>query len=252
MAGEQASYFLGPANGSAVTALSAYTYSLLAPLASAMNDTAAASLYTSTALNLRTARNTELWNPELGVYSLSLTDKTNYSLPAIAWTIISGTANTSQTASMLATALPNLRLGVGYRTSSADPSLNTTNLSPNIHGFLLEALFHAHRNTNLTQGLPAAKNLLEDFWSQMVTRDEYFSGASWEYLYPDGSPGLGPFTSLAHPWGAAPTYILHEYVLGISATAAGFRRWEFRPLVQGLGLGGGEWNGGDAFWGYCG
>lgn len=56
------------------------------------------------------------------------------------------------------------------------------------------------------------------------------------YVHPDGSPGIERFTSLAHPWGAAPTYVLPKYVLGIAATSAGFKTWTFTPLVEGLGL----------------
>jgi hypothetical protein len=64
----------------------------------------------------------------------------------------------------------------------------------------------------------------------------YYSGASWEYVKPDGSPGLGLFTSLAHPWGAAPSYVLPEYLLGIEATEAGYQTFTLRPMVVYLGL----------------
>ena len=70
----------------------------------------------------------------------------------------------------------------------------------------------------------------------MLTQNEYYSGASWEYVHPDGSPGLNRFTSLSHPWGAAPTYVLPEYVLGISATIAGYKSWTFTPMLEGLDL----------------
>jgi hypothetical protein len=78
-------------------------------------------------------------------------------------------------------------------------------------GFLLEGLFIA--NSTYGTNLDVAKDLLDNFWSKMVTQNEYFTGASWEYLFPDGSPGLGLYTSLSHPWGGAPTYLLPQYVL---------------------------------------
>lgn len=49
----------------------------------------------------------------------------------------------------------------------------------------------------------------------MVTEDQYCTGTSWEYLYQDGSPGIGLFTSLGHPWGGSPTYIYTGYILGL-------------------------------------
>ncbi|KAK7529170.1 uncharacterized protein J3D65DRAFT_608029 [Phyllosticta citribraziliensis] len=59
----------------------------------------------------------------------------------------------------------------------------------------------------------------------------YASGASWEYMTPglDGAapvPALDAYTSLAHPWGGAPSYVLPMYVLGVRPTAPGFAAWE--------------------------
>ncbi|KAF2159572.1 glycoside hydrolase family 78 protein [Zasmidium cellare ATCC 36951] len=233
-AGDDVFYFLGPVNGSAVTALLSYGLQRLIPLAEALNDTAAAQHYQETARDLNEAVNRELWSSQLGTYALSISASSNYSLTSIAWTLLSGAANSTQAASMIAK-LPDLRLGAGYKTSSSDPDLSTTQLSPNILGMLLEGLFIAHRDLGV-ENTTVAKTLLDDFWSQMVLQDEYHSGASWEYLYPDGSPGIDLFTSLAHPWGAAPTYVLPEYVLGITATSPGFKTWEFRPNLGALGL----------------
>lgn len=68
----------------------------------------------------------------------------------------------------------------------------------------------------------------------MSTQSRYYTGATWEYLFPDGSPGIGLFTSLAHPWGSAPTYVLTEYILGVSAVEPGYRKWSFAPTLKGL------------------
>jgi hypothetical protein len=84
--------------------------------------------------------------------------------------------------------------------------------------------------------LDVAKDLFDNFWSKMVTQNQYYTGASWEYLFPDGSPGIGLFTSLSHPWGSSPTYLLSQYVLGISAVQPGYEQWQFKPMVYGLGL----------------
>ncbi|OQO10883.1 hypothetical protein B0A48_04184 [Cryoendolithus antarcticus] len=234
VAGTGASYFLGPVNGSAPTALFSATLRILVPIAKALNDDAAAALYTTTADDLNAALNAKLWNPQLGVYSLSLASPSNFSLTAIAWTILSGAANSSQAASMVAK-MPELKLGIGYKTSSADVSSPDYELSPNTQGMLLDALFKAHRDLGVTS-LTVAKGLLDDMWSKMVTQDVYYSGASWEYLNPVGKPGIQLFTSLAHPWGAAPTYVLPEYALGISPTSAGYKTFNFQPLLQGLDL----------------
>ncbi|TKX18746.1 putative bacterial alpha-L-rhamnosidase C-terminal domain-containing protein [Elsinoe australis] len=228
-----ASYFLGPANGSAVSALSAYAYGLLVPLAEAVGDIETARLYTDTANKLRDAINEHLWNPSEGVYGLSTDAPSNYSYTSIALTILSDTANSTQAASMIAR-LSDLRCGEGYKTQSSDDCNEQTQLAPNPSGFLLESLFKAYRDhgTNVT----VAQVLLDDFCSKMVTNDTFTSGASWEYLFPDGSPGIGDFTSLAQPWSGASTYILPEYILGITPFTPGFRTWKFAPLVDALRL----------------
>lgn len=228
-----ASYFLGPANGSAVSALGAYAYGLLVPLAEAVGGNETARLYNDTANKLRNAINEHLWNPSEGVYGLSTDAPSKYSYTSIALTILSDTANSTQAASMMAR-LSDLRCGVGYKTQSSDDCNEQTQLAPNPSGFLLESLFKAYRDHGTS--VTVAQVLLDDFWSKMVTNDTYTSGASWEYLFPDGSPGIGDFTSLAHPWGGAPTYILPEYILGITPSTPGFRTWKFAPLVDALRL----------------
>ncbi|KAM3423867.1 hypothetical protein BST61_g1263 [Cercospora zeina] len=233
MAGD-AGYFLGPANGSAPTGLAAYAYKELIPLAEALDDGDAAQDMNQTSQSLINSLNAQLWNASTGVYDLSLTDRGNFSFTGIAWAILSGAANSSQAAASIAR-IPELRLGVGYKTSSADESSNTTQLSPNTGGFLLEALFKAERDLGV-KNLTIAKSLLDDFWSQMVTKEQYFSGASWEYEYPDGKPGIDLFTSLAHPWGAAPTYVLPQYLVGVTALEPGFKSWAFEPMIGALGL----------------
>lgn len=178
MGKEDSFYFLGPVNGSAISALSAYAFDGLVPLANALNDSSTAFVLGTAADDLRAAINTHLWSSENGYYSESINDRGNFSITSAAWTILSGTANNSQAAAMISK-LPELRLGVGYKTSSSVMASDTTQLSPNIGGFLLEALFKAERDLGVND-LTVAKSLLDDFWSQMVTQNEYYSGAAWE------------------------------------------------------------------------
>ncbi|KIW14305.1 hypothetical protein PV08_07087 [Exophiala spinifera] len=229
----QGIYFLGPANGSAASAVNVLALQRAASLASAVGDVASVHKWTAVAQSISTAINSLLWNPESGVYSLSTAYPDDFSLAAIAFTIRAGIANATQAAAMIQK-VPQLRLGIGFKDSSMVNSTATTQLSPNTQGFLLEALFLAHRDFGTP--LDSARVLLDTFWAAMVTQNQYYSGASWEYTYPDGSPGIDLFTSLSDPWGAAPTYLLSEYVLGISATKPGYTSWSMQPLVEGLGL----------------
>jgi hypothetical protein len=228
------SSFLGPANGSAVSGLFSFTLRRLAPLAIALEDTEIADKFNSTASKINNAINERLWNPSLGTYSLGLDSPGNFSLTGVAWAILSGAANITQVSSSLSK-LEELRFGPGYRTSSAEAESPEYQLAPNPSGFLLEALFQSYLNYG-SDSAAAASHLLGGLWGSMVNNDSYYSGASWEYVKPDGSPGLDLFTSLAHPWGAAPSYVLPEYLLGIRPIEPGYKSFVVNPALGFLGL----------------
>lgn len=226
--------FLGPANGSAVSGLFSFALHRLVPVAIAVNDMEAAEKFNSTAIHLNEAINERLWSPSLGTYSLSTDAPGNFSLTGIAWAILSGAANSSQISSSIAK-LEELRFGPGYRTSSGEAESPDYQLAPNPSGFLLEALFQSYLSYG-SDSAPAVSHLLGGLWGSMVNNNSYYSGASWEYVKPDGSPGLDLFTSLAHPWGAAPSYVLPEYLLGVRPTNPGYRTFVLKPAVGFLGL----------------
>jgi hypothetical protein len=221
--------FLGPANGSATTGLFASMLDKIAPVAHAVGDEEASNLYSQMADRLREALNRQLWNDQLGTYSNSIADQGNFSLTGIAWAILCGAANATQAASSI-TKLEELRYAVGYKTNSFDEETEDYQLAPNPSGFLLEALFKARRDLGV-DNTTAISHLLDNLWGSMVNNNEYYTGASWEYVKPDGSPGIDLFTSLAHPWGAAPTYVLPEYLLGVAATSPGYKTVTIKPMI---------------------
>jgi len=47
---------------------------------------------------------------------------------------------------------------------------------------------------------------------------------------------LGLFTSLSHPWGGAPTYVLPEYVVGIRPVQPGYKVFTVVPAYEGFDL----------------
>lgn len=225
-------FFLGDGNSTASSALFAYTLKEMANLADAIGEPDTSTQWKSTAANISRAVNQKLWNESMGTYSSSLTSINESSYIGTAWSILSSTANTSQAVSSIA-ALSSLRLGIGCKLSTdMDDTDPETNLSPNLSGFLLEALFrHARDSPDDKDTTDTIRFLLNGLWAAMVNQDEYYTGTSWEYVYPDGRPGLDLFTSHAHPWGGAPTYIFSEYVLGVQPAKPGFEEWLFRPVI---------------------
>lgn len=230
----QNAWFLGPANGSAITGLFAFTLDRLTLVASSLGDAEASSTYQKAANGLRDAINKHLWNPEIGTYSLSTESPGNFSLTGVAWAILANAANATQIESAIAK-LEELRLGVGYKTISSDENTAEYELAPNPSGFLLEALFQSRRDYN-SNTTTAITHLLDNLWGSMVNNDDYYNGASWEYVKPDGSPGIDLFTSLAHPWGAAPTYVFSEYLVGVQPMTPGYTSFLLRPLIGYLEL----------------
>jgi hypothetical protein len=221
--------FLGPGTGgSAFNCAFVQALNKMAEIAAAINSTSA-SKYQTAATTLSNAINKILWNPTLGVYSLSPASPDDYGVSSMGFCITSGIANTTQ-ASQFLSQLPNLKLGPGYKDSSQVSSNDSSiNISPNTNGFLLEALILQ----NTTSSSIRALELMKSLWSPMVNDEETTTGASWEYVDLQGNPGLGLYTSLSHPWGGAPTYLLTEYVTGLQKASGvpgyGYGSWVVDP-----------------------
>jgi hypothetical protein len=234
--------FLGPAiAGSAVNCALVQALNTSAQVATAINDTQSASQYFTAATSLAAAINKNLWNPTLGVYALSLDSPNDYSVSACGFCITSGTANASQATAFLS-AMESLRLGPGYKDSTkSNGSDATINISPNTNGFLLGALLSQSPVQRNSTGISSvAKDLLYSLWGAMLVDKRTSTGTSWEYLSVAGTPGLGLFTSLSHPWAGAPTYLLTEWIAGIRPAAGldgfGYRNWVVDPSI-GIAMG---------------
>lgn len=222
-------------NATAPTALFATGLQQLATVAKALRDTSTANYYTALYSNISTAINTLNWNPALGAYNTAFGGG-GIGVVATAFTIRSGITNSSQASSSIQ-ALNSLFYLIGYKDTSITGNSLTTTLSPNTQGFLLESIFLAYTQLNVSADVvvPVLHNLLNVYWPKMLNQNEYYTGAPWEYVYADGSPGIGLFTSLCHPWGGAPTYVLTDYVLGIRrelSSTTGVYEWVFDPPLE--------------------
>ncbi|WDK13202.1 hypothetical protein CGRA01v4_04483 [Colletotrichum graminicola] len=233
--------FTGPADaGSAIGCEAVQALKGVADVAAALDDTASATRYREAASSLADAINEKLWNDDVGAYGLSLADMSNISVAATSFCITSGVADANRAARSIAALLSGLKLGPGYKDASTVPSNDSSvNISPNTNGFLLSALFVG----NATQ---AADELMRSLWGAMLpgaseAQNKSAVGASWEYVNAATlEPGLGLFTSLGHPWGGSPTYVLTEWAAGLRAVEGtdgfGYRNWVVAP-ASGVALG---------------
>lgn len=233
--------FLGPAEGgSAVSCLAVQALRNLAEVAAAINDTASQQSWTSTADSLAAAINAQLWDEDQGIYIQQASDPINFSVASTAFCITSGVADQAQAERSLAAAEARLKLDPGYRDSTAADT-TSANISPNTNGFLLDAMLLTAADatagtasqddtTAKAAGLVGtAGALVRSLWGAMLSNNTTATGASWEYVSQAGDPGLGVFTSLAHPWGGAATYVLTERALGLRPADGvggfGYKRW---------------------------
>ncbi|CAG8215828.1 unnamed protein product [Penicillium salamii] len=224
------SFFLGDSNGTAASSLLVYSLNQMSQIAEEVGESDTASSWRSIAAGVHKSINEKLWSEKLGTYIDSTSTRNQTSLASTAWAILANVANTTQAESALA-AISSLRNGIGYKTKSNSQS--DAELAPFISGFLLEAaLQHSRASANHNSSSSAViSTLLSHLWPAMITNEEYSTGTAWEYVFPDGRPGLDLYTSHAHPWGAAPTFALTEYVLGIQPSSPGFSEWNFQPAV---------------------
>jgi hypothetical protein len=218
--------FLGDAKGTAISAALVQALNEAAVVADALVDTKSAQSYRDTATEISKAINELLWNNELGIYVRSTSSNTSFGVVDIAFAISSGVASDERAASSLAR-LADLKLTPGYKDISTTDAASA-DISPNTNGFLLAAAMEVNDTA-------IAKYLLDNLWTAM-TNDEYSTGASWEYVAQDLSPGLSLFTSQSHPWGGAPTYVLTEHVAGIRAATPGHKTWIVQPAILGFDL----------------
>ncbi|KAH8680488.1 Six-hairpin glycosidase-like protein [Ilyonectria robusta] len=229
--------FLGPSHeGSAINCALLQALSQMADVATAINEKSDANNYRGLARNLTLAVNDHLWNEKRGSYSTSTTDSDGVSVNSIAFCITSGASSRVKAARLLAS-LEGLELHPGYKDSTAsDSSDPDVNISPNTNGFLLSALLVQDSAAAATTSM----SLIKSLWTPMISNKETSTGASWEYVGQTGNPGLGLFTSLSHPWGGAPTYILTRAVAGIQQAEGvdgfGYKNWVISPQM-GLHMG---------------
>jgi hypothetical protein len=180
--------------------------------------------YTNKATALRDAINSRLFSASAGLYVHTNSRRNVFPLDA------------NMNAVRLGVAAPDRVSGIlGYfrnrwqphgspisqpSPSMADPSGHT--IEPLNNTWEVMARF-ASEDTS------GAIELLRRLWGLQVDPNSgFYTGTFWEFVNSQGLPSRG-FDSLAHAWGAAPTQILTESVLGATAVDARYAVWQVKP-----------------------
>ncbi len=191
-------------------------------MADALGQPGQAASYRQEAAGLRTAINRYLLDPATGLYELSDQQPAAVAQDGNSLAVLFGVAPTGQDTAILAAlakTLPSTPYGPLAFTANAGLQ---NGVSPYVTNDEVRALFASGDTTS-------ALSLLQRLWGYMDAPGPDYTGADWELIGPDGGPGFGAGTSLAHGWSSGATADLSSYVLGVQPTTAGFANWSVDP-----------------------
>jgi hypothetical protein len=180
--------------------------------------------YTNRANTLRNAINSRLFNTSAGLYVHTNTRTNIFPLDANMNAIRLGVAPPERVAGILSYFRARWQAH-GSQISQPAPSMADP------YGHTIEPLNNtwevmARMHADDTAG---ALDLLRRLWGLQVDPNSgFYTGTFWEFVMSNGLPDRG-FDSLAHAWGAGPTQILTESVLGATPVNAGYSTWQVKP-----------------------
>ncbi len=191
-------------------------------MANALGQPDQASSYRQEAASLRTAINRSLFDPSTGLYVLSDQQPAAVAQDGNSLAVLFGVAPTGQDGAILASLAKTLpSTPYGPLAFTADAGLQN-GVSPFVTTDEVRALFFSGDTA-------AALSLLQRLWGYMDAPGPDYTGTDWELVGPNGAPGFGDETSLAHGWSSGATADLSSYVLGVQPTTAGFDIWSVDP-----------------------
>ncbi|WP_344505356.1 alpha-L-rhamnosidase C-terminal domain-containing protein [Dactylosporangium maewongense] len=180
--------------------------------------------YTQKAANLKAAINGRLFNQDAGLYQHTDTRPSVFPLDANMNAIRLGVAPADKVQHIL-TYFKDRWQPHGSEISQPAPSMKDP------YGHTIEPLNNTWEMMARIQSNDAAGaiELLRRLWGlQVDPNSPFYTGTFWEFVMSDGFPDRG-FDSLAHAWGAGPTQILTESVLGATPVDPGYAKWALKP-----------------------
>ncbi|MFC0552638.1 alpha-L-rhamnosidase C-terminal domain-containing protein [Planotetraspora thailandica] len=186
--------------------------------------------YTEKAAALKEAINSRLWNASAGLYQHTDTRPNVFPLDANMNAIRLGVAPTDKVQSIL-TYFKDRWQAHGSEISQPSPSMADPGghtIEPLNNTWEMMARFHS-------DDAAGALDLLRRMWGVQVDPNSgFYTGTFWEFVNSEGLPTRG-FDSLAHAWGAGPTQLLTESVLGATSVDPGYATWQVKPQPSDLG-----------------
>lgn len=180
--------------------------------------------YTADAAALKTAINATLFDVTNGLYVRSSLDRARFPLDANMNAIRLGVAPADQVQNILDY----------FQAAWVEHGSEITQPSPSMtdpFGHTIEPLNNTWEMFARLQSNDAAGalELMRRLWGLQVDPDSgYFTNTLWEFVLANGLPSRG-FDSLAHAWGAGPTQVLTEALVGATAVDPGYETFQVKP-----------------------
>jgi hypothetical protein len=191
--------------------------------------------YTNKATALRNAINARLFNASAGLYVHTNTRTNVFPLDANMNAVRLGVAPAARVAGILSF-FRNRWQPHGSQISQPSPSMADPfghTIEPLNNTWEVMARF-------ASEDTAGAVELLRRLWGVQVDPNSgFYTGTFWEFVNSQGLPSRG-FDSLAHAWGAGPTQILTESVLGVTPVDPRYAVWQVKPHPGSLAWAQGE------------
>jgi hypothetical protein len=180
--------------------------------------------YTADAAALKEAINSTLFDTSAGLYVRSNLDTARFPLDANMNAVRFGVAPADQVQNILDY----------FKAAWVEHGSEITQPSPSMtdpFGHTIEPLNNTWEMFARLQSNDAAGalELMRRLWGlQIDPNSGYFTNTFWEFVLSNGLPSRG-FDSLAHAWGAGPTQVLTEALLGATAVDPGYETFQVKP-----------------------
>ncbi|KAF6844653.1 alpha-l-rhamnosidase [Colletotrichum musicola] len=191
--------------------------------------------YTEAAQRVVEAVQKHCFNAESGHYNITDSRTEGFQQEMHAWLVLQRICKEDQTPAILdkfRSLVSSSTINEAPLSFSPDTPGPPPVISPIMSAFHIQAALQAGRAAEGERVLRAVFGPMADKTS------EHFTGTTWEFVKPDGTPFKGDFCSYAKLFGAGPTSILSQYALGVEPVAPGFKEFRIWPRFD---LGGLEW-----------
>jgi len=192
---------------------------------SRINDFSRAERYELEATRTAASINKHLYNTDTEMYNISSTRKVGFQQEMHSWMLIKNIAPANLRKPLMEK-FKSLHKGT-HNKSPLSFSKDTPNIPPVISPIM--SAFHVVAAVS-TENFTEAEHVLRRVWAPMCdTSSPHFTGTTWEFLLPDGTPFEDQFCSYAQLFSVGPTFILSKYVLGVEPTTAGYKSFSVNP-----------------------